>query len=127
MRDRREQCCVLGIQGRSAEGLQSRAAVENPLRDCVTICKPGVEVCRPGCLDEMRTERQEGSDNSSDHHAVPGLGTRGEDTRRVRVLFLFRGFTVLFPMLPYMRQCLTTEKLEPGMAGILPSAWCYFS
>lgn len=31
------------------------------------------------------------------------------------------------PVVLYMRHCLTTEKLEPGMAGILPSAWYYFS
>ena len=31
------------------------------------------------------------------------------------------------PVVLYMRQCLTTEKLEPGMAGILPSTSWYFS
>lgn len=48
------------------------------------------EVCRylgawghTACCDELRTELQEDSDNSSDHHAVPGLGTQGEDTGRV--------------------------------------------
>lgn len=31
------------------------------------------------------------------------------------------------PVVLYVRQYLTTEKLEPGMAGIPPSTWCYFS